>query len=163
MSEQTPDVIVKTVILKAPLERVWKAISDSAEFGSWFGMTLDGPFVAHTPITGVISPTIVNAEVAAMQAPHKGTPVEFIVADIEPMRLFSFRWHPFAIEKGRDYSAEPMTLVTFELEPAGDDVRLTITESGFHAIPLERRAQAFAADEGGWTWQARLIEAWLAR
>ncbi len=163
MSEDTPDAIVKTLLLKAEPARVWQAVADSGQFGAWFGMALDGPFVAGQEITGVIVPTAVNAEVAAMQEPHRGTPVRLAIADIVPPHRFSFRWHPFAIEKDRDYSAEPMTLITFELTPAAGGTQLTITESGFHQIPLERRAQAFAADDGGWTWQCKLIEAYLAR
>src|ERR1700689_4143590 len=107
------DKIVKSVVLNAPLARVWSAISDSAEFGSWFGMKLDGPFIAGQPIRGVIVPTTVDPEVAAMQKPYAGTPFEFVVEKIEPERLLSFRWHPFGVEKGVDYASEPMTLVEF--------------------------------------------------
>jgi uncharacterized protein YndB with AHSA1/START domain len=160
---QTPDAIVKTVTLKAPLPRVWNAITDPAEFRHWFGMAFDRPFIAHTRMTGTAIPNTVNAGVAANQEPFRGTPVEFVIYDITPMRLFSFRWHPFAVEPGRDYSTEPMTLVTFELEPIADGVHLTITEQGFHRIPLERRAQAFGAEGVNWMWQCQLIEGYLAR
>ena len=76
--------------------------------------------------------------------------------------MFSFRWHPFAVERGVDYSKEPATLVTFELEQQADGTMLTVTESGFDRIPLERRAKAFAANEQGWTAQIKLIEKYLA-
>lgn len=159
----TTDRIEKTVLLKAPLDRVWHAIADATQFGTWFGMALDGPFTAGKPITGRITPTKVDPEVAKMQEPHTGMPVELFVETIAPMRLFSFRWHPFAIERGVDYSAEPTTLIELELEQATGGTRLTITESGFDKIPLERRAKAFAANEGGWTKQLELIAAYLAR
>ena len=164
MSEQTPDAIVKSITLNADLDRVWRAVSTTDEFGQWFGMRFDAPvFTPHTKMTGHITPTVVNDEVAAMQKPHEGTPFELVIADIVPKSLFSFRWHPYAIDKTKDYSAEPMTLITFALEEVEGGVHLTITESGFNALPIERRAEAFAADSGGWEAQTKLIEAWLAR
>jgi len=161
MSTNT-DRIEKKVLLRAPRERVWRAISDSRQFGSWFGVALDGPFAAGKGITGKIVPTTVDAEVAAMQKPYEGFRFEFLVERVEPMRLFSFRWHPYAMEAGVDYSKEPTTLVAFELEEASGGTMLTVTESGFDRIPLERRAKAFAANEGGWTSQMKLIEKYLA-
>ena len=161
MSSST-DRIEKKVLLRAPRERVWRAISDSRQFGSWFGVEFNDPFVAGTAITGKIVPTTVDAEVAARQKAYDGHRFEFLVDRIEPMRLFSFRWHPFAMEKDVDYSKEPTTLVAFELEEASGGTMLKVTESGFDRIPLERRAKAFAANEGGWTAQMKLIEKYLA-
>ncbi len=156
------DRIEKKVLLRAPRERVWRAISDSQQFGSWFGVKFDGPFVAGTPITGKIVPTTVDAEVARSQKPYIGVAFEFAVDRVEPIRLFSFRWHPYAVEAGVDYSKEPSTLVVFELEEAAGGTMLTVTESGFDRIPIERRAKAFAANEGGWNAQMKLIEKYLA-
>src|SRR5580693_1877100 len=141
------DRIEKKTLLEAPLERVWRAISDSAEFGTWFGMKIDGPFVAGATTHGVIALTKVDAEVAKAQKPYEGKPFAIMIEQIEPPRLFSFRWHPYAVQEGVDYSAEPTTLVEFALETVADGVMLTITESGFDQIPLDRRAQAFAANE----------------
>ena len=163
LTNQTPEAIVKTVTLKADPARVWNAITEPAAFAQWFGVAFDGPFIAHTAMTGRAVPNTVRAGVAANQEPFRGMKVDVVIGDIEPMRLFSFRWHPFAVEKGRDYSTEPMTLVRFELEPVEDGVLLTITESGFDQIPLERRAQAFGAEGVNWMWQCRLIEGYLAR
>jgi hypothetical protein len=98
-----------------------------------------------------------------MQEPYAGTAVEWLVERVEPMRLFSFRWHPFAVDPKIDYAKEPTTLVEFVLEEAAGGTRLTITESGFDQIPLDRRAKAFAANEGGWAKQTDLITAYLAR
>jgi uncharacterized protein YndB with AHSA1/START domain len=155
------DRIERKVLLRAPRERVWRAISDSRQFGSWFGVAFDGPFVAGTPIVGKLVPTTVDAEAAARQKPYEGFRFEFLVDRVEPIRLFSFRWHPYAVEPGVDYSKEPTTLVAFELEEASGGTLLTVTESGFDRIPLERRAKAFAANEGGWTAQMKLIEKYL--
>jgi len=156
------DRIEKHVTLRAPRERVWRALTDSKQFGTWFGAELDGPFVAGQRVTGRIAPTQVDPETAKHQEPYRGLPFEWSIETLEPMRLFSFRWHPFAIERGVDYSHEPTTLVTFELGDAAGGTTLTITESGFDRIPLERRAKAFAANEGGWAKQTELIARYLA-
>jgi uncharacterized protein YndB with AHSA1/START domain len=156
------DRIEKKVLLRAPVERVWRAISDAKQFGSWFGVKFDGPFAAGKSLIGRIVPTTVDPEVAKMQEAYAGTRFEFSIDRIEPMRYFSFRWHPYAVDPAVDYSKEPTTLVAFELEEVADGTRLTITESGFDRIPLERRAIAFARNEQGWTAQAALIEKYLA-
>jgi len=156
------DRIEKKVLLHAPRERVWRAIGDAKQFGSWFGVEFDGPFVPDKRMIGKIVPTIVDAEVAKSQEPYRGVAFEFAVDRIEPQRLFSFRWHPFAVDSGVDYSKEQATLVTFELEEAVGGTMLTVTESGFDRIPLERRAKAFAANEQGWSAQMKLIEKYLA-
>ena len=82
---------------------------------------------------------------------------------IEPERVFAFRWHPYAIDPTKDYSQEPTTLVTFELSPVAGGTLLKISESGFDRVPLERRADAFTANEGGWEHQSKLIEKYLLR
>ena len=157
------DRIEKKIVLHAPLKRVWRALTDSTEFGVWFGVKFDGPFQPGASLHGVIVPTTMDPEVAKAQKAHEGTPFQITVEQIEPDRLFSFRWHPFAIENGADYSAEPTTLVSFTLEQLTDGVLLTVTESGFDQIPLARRAQAFQANEQGWGMQVKLIEAYLVR
>jgi len=164
MSDVLPDTIRKEILLKAPLERVWNAIANASEFGAWFGMRFDQPeFRPHSLMTGFIKPTEVNDDVAAAQKPYEGTAFEFRVNDIVPMKSISFSWHPYAVDKTHDYSDEPMTLITFTLEEAAGGTRLVLTESGFDRIPLERRAEAFRMNEGGWAMQMRLIEAYLAR
>jgi uncharacterized protein YndB with AHSA1/START domain len=156
------DRIEKKVLLHAPLARVWRAVSDSREFGSWFGMRFEGAFVAGERIKGTIVPTTVDAEVARQQEPHEGKAFELAVERIEPERLLSFRWHPFAVDPAVDYSSEPTTLVVFELEAVAGGTMLTLTESGFDRIPLARRAEAFTANEQGWSAQMKLIERYLA-
>jgi len=156
------DRIEKSVLLRAPLERVWRAISDSKQFGSWFGVQFDEPFGAGASIVGKMVPTSVDTGVAKRQEPYRGFRFEFAVDRVQPMRLFSFRWHPFAMDSSVDYSKEPSTLVEFVLEEVHGGTRLTVTESGFDQIPIERRAKAFAANEGGWAAQMQLIEKYLA-
>lgn len=163
MTAVVTDRIEKTILLRAPRSRVWRAISNAAEFGTWFGMKFDGPFVSGAVMRGTMMPTTVDQEVANAQKPYEGFPFEITIDRIEPERLFSFRWHPFAVERGVDYSHEPTTLIVFELKDVGPDTRLTVTESGFDRIPLERRAKAFTANEGGWTMVMTLIEKYLAK
>ena len=157
------DRIEKTILLRAPLKRVWRALSDSTEFGNWFGMRFNAPFAPGATMTAVIVPTTVNQEVAKMQKPYEGISFEIKIEQMQPERLFSFRWHPGAVEPGIDYASEPTTLVVFTLEKAPDGVQLTVTESGFDQIPLARRAKAFSANEGGWTLVIKLIEEYLAK
>jgi len=157
------DRIEKKILLHAPLKRVWNALADSTEFGTWFGMKFEGPFVPGALMRGLIVPTKVNAEVAKAQQKYDGLPVEITVEKMEPERLFSFRWHPYAIEKGVDYSKEPTTLIVFALEERKDGVMLTVTESGFDQIPLTRRVKAFTANEQGWGMVVKLIEEYLVR
>ena len=159
--QSATDRIQKTVLLRAPLERVWRAISDPGEFGAWFGVAFDGPFVVGARVTGRIVPTKVDAEIAKAQEPYAGAKFECSIDRVEPMRLFSFRWNPYGVEQGVDYSKEPTTLVTFALEEAPGGTKLTITETGFDQIPLERRAKAFSANAEGWAMQAKLIEKYL--
>ena len=157
------DRIEKQTVLKAPLERVWQAISDSQQFGIWFGVRFDGPFTAGARLTGKMVPTEVDAAIAEQQKSFEGELFDITVERIEAMRHLSFRWHPYALEPGMDHSKEPTTLVVFELEEAPQGTRLTVIESGFDSIPLDRRAAAFESNEGGWEAQLTLIEKYLAR
>jgi uncharacterized protein YndB with AHSA1/START domain len=157
------DRIEKKILLHAPRKRVWRALSDSTEFGTWFGMKFDGPFTPGARVRGTIAGTTVDADVAKAQKQYEGMPFEISVDRIEPERLFSIRWHPNAVERGVDYSHEPTTLIVFTLEELTNGVLLTVTESGFDQIPLARRAKAFEANEQGWGMVVKLIEKYLAQ
>jgi uncharacterized protein YndB with AHSA1/START domain len=140
--------IEKSIELGAPPERVWQALTDHEEFGTWFRVKLDGPFAAGEASTGHM--TFPGYEHVRWEA---------VVERIEPPRLFSFRWHPYAIDPEVDYSAEPTTLVEFRLDPAGAGTRLTVIESGFEAIPEPRRPDALRMNERGWAAQMANIAA----
>ncbi|HEY0414605.1 MAG TPA: SRPBCC family protein [Allosphingosinicella sp.] len=140
--------IQKTVELGASPERVWRALTDHEEFSTWFRVKLDGPFAAGEASTGHM--TIPGYEHVRWEA---------VVERIEAPRLFSFRWHPYAIDSSVDYSGEPMTLVEFRLEPTAGGTRLTVTESGFEALPEQRRPDALRMNERGWEAQMRNIAA----
>ncbi len=155
------DRIEKTILLRAPRERVWRALTDAKEFGSWFGMRFEAPFAPGAVMRGTIVPTTADAEVAKLQKEFEGVAFELTIDRIEPERHFSFRWHPYAVDRSVDYSAEPTTRVVFEVEEVPNGTRLTVSESGFDRIPLARRAKAFAANEQGWSKQVQLIEKYL--
>jgi uncharacterized protein YndB with AHSA1/START domain len=136
------DRIEKIRVLAVPRSRVWRALTDAQEFGSWFGVKLEGRFVAGARLKGPI--TVPGYEHVTL---------DITIERLEPEQLFSYRWHPYAIETGVDYSAEPTTLVEFRFEDAAGGTRLTVTESGFDAIPLARRAKAFQMNDNGWAQQ----------
>lgn len=161
MTTTSTDRIEKTIMLRAPLDRVWRAISDSREFGLWFGMRFSEPFKPGRTMQATIVPTTVDEEVARQQKQFEGLRFEITIDRIEPKRLFSFRWHPAALDPKADYTNEPTTLIEFALEEKGGGVLLTVTESGFDRIPLSRRAEAFRANEGGWTAVVTLIEKYV--
>lgn len=140
------DRIEKQVTLKAPVSRVWRALTDHRQFGAWFGVRLAEPFEPGRESTGQI--THPGYEHLSWRATIKEMVAE---------RLFSFTWHPYAVDPDVDYSGEPQTLVEFRLEPHGEGTLLTVTESGFARIPAHRRAEAFDANEGGWTAQMENI------
>src|SRR5690606_38742497 len=145
----------KTTTLKAPIAKVWHAISDSAAFGTWFGMALDGPFVEGKTVTGAIAKTQVDYAIAQHQEPYVGMPCELRTERIVPFALLSFRWHPgagHALGPGA-----PMTRVTFDPEQVSEGTRLPITDFRFEALCLERRAKPFVDNEGGWEAQLALV------
>jgi uncharacterized protein YndB with AHSA1/START domain len=157
----TKDRIEKRVVLHAPLERVWRAISDAEQFGRWFGASFDGPFVAGACVTAAITPTTVDEEVAKRQEAHAGAKSSWQIVAVEPMRRFAYRWHPFATESLVDYDREPTTLVEFTLSETPEGVLLTIVESGFDAIPQGRRSAAFEANSEGWAIQTDLVRRYI--
>jgi len=150
MPVEVTDRIEKQILLRVPRARVWRALTDHEEFGAWFRVALESPFREGATVRGRI--TYPGYEHATM---------EVVVERIEPERLFSYRWHPFAVDKTTDYSHEPSTLVEFRLEDAPGGTRLTVAESGFDRIPLARRAAAFTANEHGWGMVVTLIEKYV--
>ena len=147
---KTSDRIEKLVLLRAPRSRVWRALVDSKQFGAWFGLDLEAPFVAGESVRGRIT-----------NPGYEHLSAELTIERIEPERLFSYRWHPYAIDPKVDYSKEPMTLVEFRLEEAAGGIALHIVESGFDRIPLARRAEAWRMNDGGWTTQVKNIERYV--
>jgi uncharacterized protein YndB with AHSA1/START domain len=145
------DRIVKQIELKAPLARVWRALTDFREFGSWFRVELQGPFEVGKTARGHI--TYPGYEHLAWEA---------VVASMEPERLFSFTWHPYAVDPKVDYSEETPTLVEFRLEKTAAGTLLQLTESGFGKIPAHRFADALRMNEHGWSEQMKNIERHVA-
>jgi uncharacterized protein YndB with AHSA1/START domain len=133
------DRIEKTILIRAPRSRVWQAVSDSREFGAWFLVEFQEPFREGATMRGRIT-----------NPGYEHVPMEITVERLEPERLFSYRWRPYAIDPNVDYSGEPKTLVEFRLEDAEGGTRLTVVESGFDGIPIARRAEAYRMNDQGW-------------
>ena len=129
-----------------------EALTDLREFGRWFGIQSGDSFAPGAHVRGVNT-----------RKGFEKVKWEITVEAMEPERLFSWRWHPYAIDPQVDYSSEPTTLVVFRLEPAGDDTKLTVIESGFERLLPARRDQAYPKHEEGWTWQLKSIEKHLGR
>ncbi len=151
MADVIPDRIEKRILLRAPRSRVWRAITDAREFSDWFRVKLEGQFAPGKEIRGQV-----------VYPGYEHLTMTVWVERIEPERLFSFRWHPSAVEPGVDYSGEPTTLVEFRLEETKEGTLLTVVESGFQAIPVARRASAHRDNERGWGEQLRNVERHVA-
>jgi uncharacterized protein YndB with AHSA1/START domain len=146
------DRIEKQILLKAPRARVWRALANAEEFGDWFGVRLHGPIAAGGRVTGKVT-----------TPGYEDLVFEITDIELEPERRIAWRWHPSAIEPGVDYSKEPKTLIVFTLEDVAGGTRLTMVETGFDALPPERRAQAYRGNDGGWTEQMKSIDKHVSR
>ncbi|HYQ89606.1 MAG TPA: SRPBCC family protein [Candidatus Binatia bacterium] len=152
MTTTMTDRIEKHIQLNAPRSRVWRAITDSKEFGEWFQCVFEDPFRPGARIQGRIT-----------YPGYENVTMNIVIERIEPERLFSFRWHPNSKGPGADTSKEPTTLVEFTLEERDGGTLLKLVESGFDGIPIERRAAALKSNDGGWTQQMTAIESYLRR
>lgn len=146
------DRIEKSISIQAPVERVWRALTDHEEFGAWFRVRLESPFVLGEVSRGQI--TYSGYEHLKWEAR--------VVAMDEP-RLFAFTWHPYAVDPERDYSADPQTRVEFRLEAAGEGTNLLVVESGFDSLPPDRRDEALRMNTGGWETQVKNVKAHAER
>lgn len=143
MDTKSTDRIEKQITLRAPRARVWRALTDATEFGAWFRVKLDGPFVVGTQVQGQIT-----------HCGYEHVKMEALVERMEPETLFSYRWHPYAIDPATDYSSEPTTRVEFRLTDAPEGgTLLSVVESGFDQLPAARRSEAFRMNDGGWVAQ----------
>ena len=144
--------IEKRIELKAPVSRVWRALTDYREFGEWFRVKMEGPFIVGQVSRGQIT-----------YPGYEHLKWEAVVQKMEPERLFSFTWHPYAVDPNVDYSKETSTLVEFRLEEIASGTLLVLTESGFDKIPSHRRLEAFRMNDGGWAEQMKNIEKYVAQ
>jgi uncharacterized protein YndB with AHSA1/START domain len=138
------DRIEKSVELKAPVSRAWRALTDYREFGTWFRVQLDTPFAPGKTVRGQIT-----------HPGYEHMKWEMVVQKMEPERLFSFTWHPYAVDPDQDYSSEVPTLVEFTLEKSATGTLLRVVESGFDKLPDKRRLEAFRMNETGWSEQMK--------
>jgi uncharacterized protein YndB with AHSA1/START domain len=147
MSPKSTDRIEKKILLRAPRSRAWRALTDAKEFGAWFRVNLEGRFAVGQQVRGKFT-----------YPGYEHVTMEVTVERMDAEKLFSFRWHPYAIDPKVDYSSEPTTLVEFCLEDAAGGTLLTVVESGFDRIPSGRRDEAFRMNSGGWEQQLKNIE-----
>src|SRR5262245_30151805 len=145
------DRIEKQIELKATPDRVWRALSNSREFGTWFGVDIRDDFAPGKTVTGKLT-----------YPGYEHLTMELAIEKMDKERLMAFRWHPYAIEPDVDYSGEDKTLVELRLEPIASGTRLVVTESGFDKVPAHRRAKAFEMNASGWAEQLTRIERYLA-
>ena len=141
------DRIEKTILLRAPRARVWRALTNAEEFGTWFRVKFERPFAEGATVRGRIT-----------YPGYEHVTMEILIERMDAERLFSYRWHPYAVRPDVDYAAEPTTLVEFHLEDATGGTLLTVVESGFDRLPSGRRAEAFRMNDGGWSEQMGNIE-----
>jgi uncharacterized protein YndB with AHSA1/START domain len=146
------DRIEKAIALQAPVSWVWRALTDHNEFGMWFRVRLEGPFVPGQVSRGHIT-----------YPGYEHLRWEAVVQKMEPERLFSFTWHPYAVDPDEDYAREPPTLVEFTLQATPTGTLLRVVESGFDKLPNKRRLEAFRMNEGGWSEQVKNIAQHVAQ
>jgi uncharacterized protein YndB with AHSA1/START domain len=149
--ETASDVIEKEMVVRAPRAKVWRALTDAQQFGRWFGAEMAGPFAPGARARGRIT-----------YPGYEHLTMEIEIERMEPEHFFSWRWHPYAVDAEHDYSAEPTTLVVFELDEVPDGTHVRVTESGFDQIPLARRAEAFRRNSNGWAQQMENIARYVA-
>jgi uncharacterized protein YndB with AHSA1/START domain len=148
----TTDRIEKEIVLRAPRSRVWGALTKAEQFGAWFGIKLEGDFAPGAHVHGQMT-----------SPPYEHVTVDFAIERMEPESRLSYRWHPYPVEPGVDYSSEPTTLVEFHLEEVAEGTQLKVVESGFDRIPAARRAEAFHMNDAGWTEQLENIARYVAK
>jgi uncharacterized protein YndB with AHSA1/START domain len=149
---RTPDRIEKSIELRAPVSRVWRALTEHAEFSAWFRVKLEEPFRVGEESHGPI-----------LYPGYEHLIWRAVIQQIDPEQFFAFTWHPYAVDPKVDYSEETPTLVEFRLEPAAAGTRLSLTESGFTDLPDDRRDEAFHRNDDGWTQQMKNLEEYLAQ
>ena len=144
--------IDRTIEIAAPPERVWRALTDVAELSEWFQVTIEGHIAPGSELW-----------MTSVLPQHAGQRWPVRILELTPPRRVVWQWHPGEVDPARDYSREPQTTVTFTLEPSEQGTRLSLAETGFDALALERRAKAFADNSQGWTevldWLQRYVEA----
>jgi uncharacterized protein YndB with AHSA1/START domain len=147
----TSDRIQREIFLRAPVGRVWQALATAREFGTWFGVDLDGEFTPGARLTGRVT-----------HPGYQHLTWDVTIERVEAPRTLAWRWHPYAVDAHADYSSEATTLVEFELEDVEGGTQLCVTESGFARLPPERRDVAYRGNADGWTAQLQAIQSYVS-
>jgi len=142
--------IEKKIVIRAPRQRVWRALTSIEEFSKWFRVESDDQFAPGARVRMV-----------STHESCKGVAFYVDIQEMTPERLFSWRWHPGLPEPGVDYSKEPTTLVEFRLEDVEGGTMVRVVESGFDRLSLERRARIYEGNEAGWQHQMVSLEQYV--
>lgn len=148
-SAQEPFKIERTIVLRAPRSRVWRALTDGRMFAEWFGVTIEGEFAPGAAVHMVTT-----------HPGFAGIHFTLWVERMEPEHTFTWKWHPGSEQPGPGHEAE-RTDVSFTLEEVAEGTRLTAIESGFDRISLARRAKVYQEIVGGWDGQLAALEAYV--
>lgn len=144
--------IDRSIELNAPPERVWRALTNADELAAWFQVRIEGDLAPGNEVW-----------MTSVHPDHAGVRFVVRIAEMTKPRRVVWEWHPGEVDPGVDYSREPRTTVTFSLEPSGRGTRLSLSETGFDAIALARRAKAYTDNSQGWTdvlvWLQKYVEA----
>jgi uncharacterized protein YndB with AHSA1/START domain len=145
----TEDRVEKTIELRAPRSRVWRAISNGKELGAWFGLgmplELVGDFVPGAQISGT---WIIDGR--EVKEPF------CTIEHVEPERALVFRWVPYEVPPGEDHAKHPTTRIEFRLEDIANGTRLTVVESGFSRLPADKQYKR-RENGDGWALQLHAI------
>jgi uncharacterized protein YndB with AHSA1/START domain len=132
--------IDRQIEIAAPIDRVWRALTNPAELSAWFQVTIEGEIAAGKEVQ------MTTTHLAKNQQSFR-----VLFVELDAPRKFVWQWHPGMKDPQVDYSKEPRTTVTFTLEQHGRGTRVSVAETGFDAISLDRRAKVHQDNSGGWS------------
>jgi uncharacterized protein YndB with AHSA1/START domain len=143
--------IDRSIEIQAPVERVWRALTDANELSAWFQVTIEGALAQGSEVW-----------MTSVHPAHAGQRFRVRIVDMSPPTRLVWKWHPGEVDPRVDYSREPQTTVTFTLERSARGTRLNVAEDGFDEISLTRRAKVHADNTQGWAevvvWLQKYVE-----
>ncbi len=136
-----PEQIECEIVIAAPLDRVWAALTEAQHIGTWFGDA--GAEIDLRP-----------GGSAVFRWQEDGS-FHATIERVDPYQVFAYRW---AHKAGEPPRAGNSTLVEFTLHPEGDGTRLRVVESGFATLDMTEAEQAKNAAMNTEGWQEELDE-----
>jgi uncharacterized protein YndB with AHSA1/START domain/DNA-binding transcriptional ArsR family regulator len=121
------DFVYTTYIDTTP-ERLWQALTEPAFTERYWGLALESDWKAGSTVTWKVNG-------ATIEDPEQ------VVLESEPGRRLAYTWHSFTPEFAKAVgldaedvaraAQEPRSKVTFDIEPHGQTVKLTVVHGGF--------------------------------